>query len=288
MGVERLGEALEPQEPYEVNRLGGGVEDPRVTYVRPLGLFVMTYTAFLPPHHPCMALAVSSDLVTWKRLGLHYAREHGTPDLNRHANKDGVPFSDLVQDSLGRPALALLHRPTYSMLNTPAGPLLLPGPVGPDTAEYIWISYIALEGARADIHHLTQAYGHRPVMAPQAAWERLKIGAGAPPVLLPYGWLLLYHGVSGTETETEKHVRYCAGAAILDRDDPTRVLYRSPRPILEPEGPQETQGSVPDVVFPTATDRRDDGHLDVYYGAADTVIGVARLGIPAQLPLQAG
>jgi predicted GH43/DUF377 family glycosyl hydrolase len=289
VGVERLGEALEPQEPYEVNRLGGGVEDPRVTYVRPLGLFVMTYTAFLPPHHPRIALAVSSDLVTWERLGpLHYAQEHGTPDLNRHANKDGVLFSDLVQDPLGRPALALLHRPTYGVWHSLAGAIVTPAPSGTETEEYIWISYIALDGARADLQHLTQAYGHRPVMAPQAEWERLKIGAGAPPVLLPYGWLLLYHGVSGADTALEKHVRYCAGAAILDRDDPTRVLYRSPRPILEPEGPQETQGSVPGVVFPTAIDRRVEGHFDVYYGAADTVIGVARLGIPPQLPAQGG
>src|SRR5437764_3095676 len=247
----------------------------------------MTYTAFLPPHHPRLVLTVSSDLLTWKRLGpLHYAREHGTPDLNRRGNKDGVLFSDLVQDPLGRPALALLHRPTHSVRPSLAGAIVTPAPSGPETKEYIWISYIALDGARADLHHLTQAYGHRPVMAPQAAWERLKIGAGAPPVRLPYGWLLLYHGVSGAETE--KHVRYCAGAAILDGDDPTTVLYRSPRPILEPEGPQETQGSVPGVVFPTATDRREERHLDVYYGAADFAIGVARLVIPTRLPLQGG
>jgi predicted GH43/DUF377 family glycosyl hydrolase len=184
--------------------------------------------------------------------------------------------------------LALLHRPTYSVRHSLAGAIVTPAPRGTETEEDIWILYIALEGARADIHHLTQTYGHCPVMAPRAAWERLKIGAGAPPVLLPYGWLLLYHGVSGADTPLDKHVRYCAGAAILDRDDPTRVLYRLPRPILEPEGPAETQGSVPGVVFPTATDRRVEGHLDVYYGAADTVIGVARLGIPPQLPLQGG
>ena len=51
---------------------------------------------------------------------------------------------------------------------------------------------------------------------------------------------------------------------------------------------QETQGSVPGVVFPTATDRREERHLDVYYGAADFAIGVARLVIPTRLPLQGG
>src|SRR5579864_6585497 len=57
-GVERLGVALEPREPYERNRLGGGVEDPRVTYVGPLERYVMTYTAYVP-HHARIALAVS-------------------------------------------------------------------------------------------------------------------------------------------------------------------------------------------------------------------------------------
>lgn len=105
---------------------------------------------------------------------------------------------------------------------------------------------------------------------------------------LTYGWLLLYHGVSGWQApEGEgKSVRYCAGAAVLDLDDPTKILYRSPRPILEPQLPQEMQGIVPSVVFPTATDRRDDNRLDVYYGAADSVVGVARLHIPATLPAQ--
>jgi predicted GH43/DUF377 family glycosyl hydrolase len=83
-------------------------------------------------------------------------------------------------------------------------------------------------------------------------------------------------------------VRYCAGAAVLDLDDPTKVLYRSSRPILEPELPHETEGIVPSVVFPTATDRRDDSRLDVYYGGADSVVAAARLTIPAELPRNEG
>jgi predicted GH43/DUF377 family glycosyl hydrolase len=229
---------------------------------------------------------VSSDLVNWERLGpLHYAHEPGTPDLNVHSNKDGVIFPDPIQDPDGRPALALLHRPSYAGRHSLAGPTVTMGPGGVETDEHIWISYISLERAHADLRHLTQVHGHRTVMKPHAAWERLKIGNGAPPVRLPYGWLLLYHGVSGVETEEVKRVRYCAGAAILDLDDPTRVLYRSSRPILEPVLGQELQGQVPGVVFPTATDRREDGHLDVYYGAADYAIGVARLVILSQLPL---
>lgn len=286
-GAERLGYVLEPYEPYEVTmRLGGGVEDPRVTYVRPLRLYVMTYTAFTP-HHPRIALAVSHDLVEWKRLGpLHFATGDDEFDLNQSGNKDGLIFPDAVHDPHGRPALAIIHRPTYAMHHHHFGPKVVLPPSGAEHLENIWISYVPLEHAHADVHRLTHVCEHRILLAPQAEWESLKIGGGAPPVRLPYGWLLLYHGVAGWQApEGEgKHVRYCAGAAVLDLDDPTKVLYRSAQPVLEPILPQEMQGIVPSVVFPTATDLRDGRRLDVYYGGADSVIGAAKLTIPDTLP----
>lgn len=283
--VERLGYALEPRESYEVTmRLGGGVEDPRVTYLRPLDLYVMTYTAYTP-HHPRIALAVSRDLVGWRRLGpLRYSTGPDDVDLNGCGNKDGLLFPDVVDDPLGRPSLAIIHRPTYAMRHGYHGPAVVMPPGGAEHLENIWISFSLLEHAHADIHHLTRVSEHRILMAPRAEWESLKIGGGAPPVRLPYGWLLLYHGVSLREGVDEKRVCYCAGAAVLDLRDPTRILYRSPYPVLEPETPQETQGTAPSVVFPTATDLRDGGTLDVYYGAADSVIGAARLSIPVELP----
>ena len=69
IGVERIGIALEPEAPYERRGNGGGCEDPRITFVEMLGLYVMTYTAF-SSRGPRIALAVSEDLVRWRRLGL--------------------------------------------------------------------------------------------------------------------------------------------------------------------------------------------------------------------------
>src|SRR5436305_10114520 len=70
VGVERLGMALEPQEPYELNaQTGGGVEDPRITYLAERSLYVMTYTAF-GPDGPRIAAAVSRAPVQWQRTGL--------------------------------------------------------------------------------------------------------------------------------------------------------------------------------------------------------------------------
>ena len=113
-------------------------------------------------------------------------------------------------------------------------------------------------------------------------WEKLKIGGGTPPVLTSRGWLSLYHGVAGRILENVDHqskVRYSAGAMILDVDDPRKILYRSAVPILSPESEEECEGLVPNVVFPTGIDVRTD-HADVYYGMADSCIGVARMVLP--------
>ena len=81
---------------------------------------------------------------------------------------------------------------------------------------------------------------------------------------------------------------YSAGALVLSKEHPNRIVYRSPEPVLVPEGPLELFGTVDNVVFPTGIDRRDDlgapDRFDIYYGMADNRIGVARLDVPASLP----
>jgi beta-1,2-mannobiose phosphorylase / 1,2-beta-oligomannan phosphorylase len=75
---------------------------------------------------------------------------------------------------------------------------------------------------------------------------------------------------------------------VLSKEHPREILYRSTEPVLTPRLKVERQGSVPNVVFPTGIDRRDDlgqpDRFDVYYGMADSRIGVARLDMPEQLP----
>jgi predicted GH43/DUF377 family glycosyl hydrolase len=265
VGALRLDDTLEPCEPYELApERCGGVEDSRVSFVRPLGLFVMTYTAYRPPLHPRVAMAVSEDLAAWTRLGpIEYAYEDPLQDLNVCDNKNAVVLPDAVRGPTGESSIAILHRPTY----------------GVECSKSVWISYVPLDRAKADIRALTRVAGSRVLMSPREEWEQLKIGAGAPPVRLECGWLLLYHGVSGTLTATTRDVRYCVGVAILDLDDPTRVVYRSTRPILEPVEGYETHGVVANVVFPTAADFRADDRVDVYYGAADNVIAAASITI---------
>ena len=106
------------------------------------------------------------------------------------------------------------------------------------------------------------------VMSPrQGSWDCVKIGAAGPPIELDEGWLLIYHGVDTRRV-------YRLGAAILDREDPEKVIYRTKTPILEPIEDYERFGLVPNVVFSCGAIILD-GQLLIYYGCADTVIGVA-------------
>ena len=118
----------------------------------------------------------------------------------------------------------------------------------------------------------------------------LKIGGGTPPILTRHGWLVVYHGVSEVAKPDSDghHLCYSAGVMILSKEHPRVLRYRSTVPVLTPLLREERHGIVPNVVFPTGIDRRDDldspDRFDVYYGMADNRIGVARLDMPANLP----
>jgi len=105
-----------------------------------------------------------------------------------------------------------------------------------------------------------------------AWWDSLRIGLGPPPLLTEHGWLLIYHGVK----ETVGGEIYRVGLALLDLNEPTRVLRRLPNWILAPLAPYERIGDVPNVVFPCGL-VHDSGSDEVrlYYGAADSSICVA-------------
>ena len=97
------------------------------------------------------------------------------------------------------------------------------------------------------------------------------IGAGAPPVLTDKGWLCIIHCVM----PACKTVIYTAGAMLLDREDPRKVLGTTDGPILTPTEDYEINGLVPTVVFPCGAVPEPDGTLKIYYGAADRVTALA-------------
>jgi len=115
---------------------------------------------------------------------------------------------------------------------------------------------------------------HARLLGTEAAWASVKVGGGTPLVRTDRGWLSLFHGHIKPE-QTGKVGEYAAGAMLLDLEDPQRVAGLSPHPVMRAEAEFERTGFLPGIVFPTAIVGRGD-ELDVYYGAADTVVGVAR------------
>jgi len=113
---------------------------------------------------------------------------------------------------------------------------------------------------------------HRFVMGTARGWQSTKIGAGPVPIETDEGWVLIYHGVL---TSCNGFV-YSAGAAILDIEEPWRVLHRTRRYILAPTEIYECVGDVPNVAFPCgALHDKETDELRVYYGAADTCVCLA-------------
>ena len=253
--------ALEPQETYELlaDGQGGGVEDPRITLLD--GVYYMTYTAYGTLNGvatPRIAIAKSHDLFAWERLGLpqFQVAAKGDPrlsgyDLNLVPNKDAILFPEQIG---GR--YCMMHRPMF--------------PHSSGLPQSIWISWS---------EDLLSWVDHELVLAPMLPWESLKVGGGTPPIRTGEGWLTYYHGVEGL-SDDDPDRKYHAGALLLALDNPTRVLYRSPQPVLSPESADETTGVVSNVVFPTGIVQQPDGRLDVYYGMADQAIGLATAYLP--------
>ena len=113
---------------------------------------------------------------------------------------------------------------------------------------------------------------HRYVMGTANGWQSTKIGGGPTPIETKEGWLMIYHGV----LNSCNGFVYSFGAALLDIDQPWKVKYRTGPYLMSPQTQYECMGDVPNVVFPCAAlCDAPTGRIALYYGAADTVTGLA-------------
>ena len=117
---------------------------------------------------------------------------------------------------------------------------------------------------------------HRHVMSTvkgdASAWQSTKVGPGPIPIETDEGWLMIYHGV----INTCNGFVYRMGIALLDLNEPWKVISRSKNYIMAPWEYYECVGDVPNVVFPCAAlHDKESGKIAVYYGCADTVTGLA-------------
>jgi predicted GH43/DUF377 family glycosyl hydrolase len=245
VSLERVGIALEPQADYELRPGGGGCEDARVTFVAPLGKYLMSYTAF-SINGPRIAIAESEDLLHWKRLGLITYSPYQHIEFNAVDNKDACFFPAAIPSPhVSKPSIGFLHRPLFPGTRPEEADKESIHRISQSHQECIWISYAHLTDHSSNWHapHFTS---HHPLAAPLNDWEALKIGAGAPPIETEWGWLFIYHGVSRAtiEKEGERALSYSAGMMILSSENPCKILYRSEMPILKPELDDEKVGVV--------------------------------------------
>lgn len=219
-----------------------GCEDPRLTkFEDGQGLAInkriyMTYTAYDGVHPPMIAL---TSIATEDLLAKKW--HWSEPVL---ISKDGVDDKDgvILPAKVGG-KYALIHRVDHRIV----------------------IDY----SPTSDFYNRNSFENHIILEPRPGMWDSRKVGVAMPPLKTAKGWLMLYHGIGDDGG-------YRVGAALLNSDDPTRVIARSPFPIFEANQPYEKIGVVNNVVFPCGAVIRD-GILYVYYGAADKVVGVATI-----------
>jgi len=249
-----------------------GVEDPRIVKIE--GVYYITYTAY-DGINALGALVTSTDLLHFDRVGIivpkftfdefkqlaecnnlvnsKYFRHvrHFRPDDEVFLwDKDVIFFPRKINGKL-----AFLHR------IRPGIQLVLIDSLTDLTKEF-WNQYFL---------HFNEHIILDPIGTNH---ESGFIGGGCPPIETKEGWLLIYHGVYDT---SEGYI-YSAAAALLDIDDPTKVIARLVDPLFAPELDYEKNGVVSNVVFPTGTALFNDT-LYIYYGAADKCIACASLSL---------
>ena len=249
-----------------------GIEDPRIVKID--GVYYITYTAY-NGINALGALATSTDLKTFERGGIIVPRItfdefKRLAECNNLVNakyfrhvrhfevNEGIYLWD--KDVLFFPRriggkLAFFHR------IRPGIQLVMVNSLDELTKEY-WDQYFL---------HLNEHIVMDPIGVNH---ESGYIGAGAPPIETELGWLIIYHGVYDT---SEGYI-YSTAAALLDINDPTKVIARLIDPLFVPEFDYELNGVVNNVVFPTGTALFDDT-LYIYYGAADKCIACASVSL---------
>lgn len=262
---------LNPQFEYEAK----GVEDARIVKID--ALYYLTFTAY-DGVNTLGALATSKDLVHFERQGIivpqiTYNEFHRMAESNVHLNEKYKRFH--VQhnvDERYKKNILLADKNVMFFPRKINGKFYFLHRIKPDI-QIACVTTIAelTEGFWQDyLMHFDKSI----IMSPKYEHEISYIGGGCPPIETDAGWLLIYHGVHDSATGYV----YCACAALLDLEDPTKELARLPFPLFKPQHYWELKGEVNNVVFPTGTALFNDT-LYIYYGAADTRIAAASVNI---------
>jgi predicted GH43/DUF377 family glycosyl hydrolase len=218
-----------------------------------------------PKEHPEESWGIEDPRITWlEDRGLwvvaYTAYSEVGPLVSLASTEDFVNFQRIgpamPPEDKDAALFPVKFKGRYAILHRPV-------PEIEGVGKHIWISF------SPDLKHWGD---HQVVLTARrgACWDANKIGLSPPPLETSAGWLILYHGVK----ETVGGSVYRLGIALLEREDPTRVLRRTDQWVFGPKEPYERSGDVGNVVFPCGWILQGD-KLHLYYGGADSCVAVA-------------
>jgi len=255
---------MKPEHAYESK----GVEDARITKIG--NIFYMTYVAY-DGKSALTAYAKSTNLFDLKKQGIITPTQtyDQVGKLLRPQNiKDRYFLFESYHEELSGKDVLLWAKDTILFPRKINGNYAMLIRILPDIQLVYFKDFKQLRSKVFWREYLKKLANH--VALENRYWfESRNIGGGAVPIEVPEGWLIIYHSVE----ELNKGRTYHAGAALLDKKDPTKAICRLDRPLFSPDQEWEIKGDVNNVVFPTGTAQFGDD-LYMYYGAADRVIAV--------------
>lgn len=267
--VERAEEpVLVPEFSYERH----GIEDPRVVYID--GIYHLFYTAY-DGKNAVAAYATSKNLRDFTKKGILTPKMSydDAQSLFQQSNiKDRYTLFESYYENVVAKDVLLWEKDAFLFPKRINGKLALIHRILPDI-QVIYsnnLEELTLDYWEEYLKNLSSYV----VLDAKYWFESRNIGGGCPPIETDKGWLLIYHAVE----DSNRGRIYHAGAALLDKKDPTKVLGHLREPLFSPREPWERDGDVSNVVFPTGTAEFDD-RLYIYYGAADKRIAAASLDI---------
>jgi predicted GH43/DUF377 family glycosyl hydrolase len=216
----------------------GGVEDPRLVKIG--DTFYLTYTGYNKKDAQ-LCLAKSRDLIHWDRKGVILPAYKG--NWNVGWTKSGAIIPEKIDGK-------------YWMyfLGTSA-----------DKTDQMGLAY------STDLLHWTEATKTPVLPRRPGRFDSRVVEPGPPPILTPTGIVLIYNAA-------DNKLVYRVAFAVFDRKDPRKLIFRSDKPIFEPEKQWEKVGQVPNVVFVEGLVRQGNRYL-FYYGGADKYVGVAEAAV---------
>ena len=233
--VSKMSQPLFPYSSGDNYDCWGGCEDPRVTKID--NMLYMIYTAFNGIHPPCVAMTSIKVQDFLDRKWTKWKKPILLSPKNQ-MHKNWVIFPEKINGKY-----AILHS------ITPTIQIAYLDSLDFDESPNIQSKYVQVKN--------------------KGVWDTVIRGVGPAPLKIDEGWLIFYHAINEKEP-----AKYKIGAMILDYKNPTKILYKSTFPIIEPDQKYENEGCKGGIVYACGATIKDD-NLILYYGGADTVVCVA-------------